>query len=848
MSIWYKAASLPLFLASLSGAAQLVLPGAAFERDHAIVVTFRTGHQATGKGTLHVQWTDNLGRVVEDQSLPAELTDENEIRFPLDLTRAIGLQNHLQVHFSFVGKNKKGQEDRREEDAESSFVARPPSPDWWDYMIMMWQDGSADHFARLQPLGINAGKSSEHSNQLPESLLKNNLPWYVENIATDFYSAYHIYRADRPYNYALLQAKELYRKDPSNTQALKRYPSFSDPVWLDKIHDRLVESTRIYSPYRPIFYNLADESGIAELAGFWDFDFSDQSLDAMRSWLKDRYGTLAALNQQWGTQFTDWNLVTPETTRQAMKRADENYSSWGDFKEWMDIAFAHALKLGADAIHSVDPHAYVGIEGAQMPGWGGYDYARLSASLDAMEPYDIGDNIEILRSLNPKLAFVTTAFASGPLEKHRVWYELLHGARGHIIWDEKNDIVQADGAVGARGRDVAPYWNELRDGIGALMINSVRQADPIAIHYSQASMRTDWMLAQRGKGDAWLDRMSWTERKDSDFLRLRDSYCRLVEDHGLQYNFVSYGQVEQGELSKRGYRMLILPRSSSLSRVEADAITAFVRQGGTLVIDGDAGSFDEHSRRLPESSLAPLLAGDTGRGRVVRMEALQYRDQRVTGAGTATYNSMSSVLATARLKPAFQVLDSNGTVAAGVETHNFLNGGIQIVGLLSNPPMEVDDLGPLKAQSEQRFEKTRHLRLIAPADSYAYDIRSARSLGKLKEIPVTLDGYEPTLIAFSPTPLPQISISSPKQLKRGESARIGLALSTNSPTLHDVFHVKITAPGGKVMTSYSGNFLTNSGAAEINLPIALNDPSGPWTIAAKDLLSGQAATATIEVE
>jgi hypothetical protein len=90
----------------------------------------------------------------------------------------------------------------------------------------------------------------------------------------------------------------------------------------------------------------------------------------------------------------------------------------------------------------------------------------------------------------------------------------------------------------------------------------------------------------------------------------------LIEDQGLQYNFVAYGQVEQGELLKRGYRVLILPHSSSLSLSEANAIKAFVRQGGTLVVDGDAGTFDEHSRKLAQSSLADLFAGDTGLGSV----------------------------------------------------------------------------------------------------------------------------------------------------------------------------------------------------------------------------------------
>ena len=167
----------------------------------------------------------------------------------------------------------------------------------------------------------------------PDFLIDNDLRWYAENIATDFYSAYHRWFPDRPVNWLFHDAKELNKKDPSNREAFKRHPSLSDPVWLGRIHDRLVESVKRLSPYRPVFYDLGDESGIADLAAFWDFDFSDESLVPMRRWLRERYGTLAALNRQWGTTFTSWDLVMPPTTTEAMKRTDDNYSGWADFKE-----------------------------------------------------------------------------------------------------------------------------------------------------------------------------------------------------------------------------------------------------------------------------------------------------------------------------------------------------------------------------------------------------------------------------------------------------------------------------------------------------------------------------------
>ena len=149
----------------------------------------------------------------------------------------------------------------------------------------------------------------------------------------------------------------------------------------------------------------------------------------------------------------------------------------------------------------------------------------------------------------------------------RVWYELLHGNRGLIIWDDKSEYVDKDGNVEERGREAESYYNEIRNGLGAPLINSSRQADPIAIHYSQPSLRAEWLLETKRRGGA-LDTGPKAERTENDFMRLRESWCRLIEDTGLQYNFVSYSQVEQDELLRGGYRMLILPRSSALSAAE----------------------------------------------------------------------------------------------------------------------------------------------------------------------------------------------------------------------------------------------------------------------------------------
>ncbi len=829
-------------------AGEIVLPSTALEREAPVAAVYRTA-RATGKGELRIRWSDALGRVIEDRKMPVELADETDVGFTIDLRRAVAMKNELQAHLSLEGVNKKGAKDHREEDARIGFVARPPYRTWWDYTMVMWQHYPSQSQPALKHLGFNASEWVGRNRNLPDFLLDNDLRWYAENIATDFYSEYHRYYPDRPNHWAFLQAKELYQKDPSSLEAFKRHPSLSDPVWLQKIQDRLVEAARIHSPYRPVFYSLGDESGIADLAAYWDFDFSDQSLAAMREWLKQRYGTLAALNRQWGTDFASWDLVAPMTTNQAMKRTDENYSAWADHKEWMDIAYSRALKMGTDAVRSVDPEAYVGIGGAQMPGWGGYDYYRISRALNAIEPYDIGNNIEIIRSLNPRMAVVTTAFARGPWEKHRVWYELLHGNRGLVVWDEKHEYVNKDGSTGPRGQEAEPYYTELRNGIASLLMASERQADPIAIHYSQSSMRTEWMLAQRPKGEAWVKRSSSSERRDSDFLRLRESFCRLIEDLGLQYNFVAYGQIEQGELLRKGYRVLILPRSASLSEAEAQGIREFVHQGGVLLIDGgQPGVYDEHSRKLDKPQLADL-PGTPGAGKVFTLtgDILNYHQNRLAGKEGAAHEMMGKLLGEAGVRPAFAVTDASGRPVVGVETHVFRNGGVTIVALLSNPQLRVDELGPPEFRSNKRFEKPQSVKLTLPAELYAYDLRQAKPLGRKKEWTLALDPYEPAIYAVWPEAASPLRVLAPARLGRGQTGRIGLSLSAGSPAATHLFHVDVVDPSGKPVLYYSGNLLAPRGRAAKPLPLAVNDPAGKWEIRVKDLLSGQTQTSAIEV-
>ena len=222
----------------------------------------------------------------------------------------------------------------------------------------------------------------------------------------------------------------------------------------------------------------------------------------------------------------------PMTTSQALQRSDQNFAAWADFREWMDVAFARAIERGTAAVHTAAPEAKAAIEGAQIPGWGGYDYSRLATSVDAMEIYDFADNVEIARSFNPKLIMLlVTSVGSEPYEQYRVWRETLRGIRGLILWDEKNEFVDQNAQVGDRGREASPLFAELRGGLGALLINSRRHIDPIGVLYSQASRRVQWLLDRKTTGEDWSQRDASAEYRDNAIRTAARDFARHLITH-----------------------------------------------------------------------------------------------------------------------------------------------------------------------------------------------------------------------------------------------------------------------------------------------------------------------------
>lgn len=851
-----KPATILALLGLAAGAVQpaeadeIVFPDGRLERGDKIDILYRLDTPATATGTLAIEWTDALGRLVERRDLPLAFDGGTDAVFTLDLGRAVATGNRLRTRLSLPGIAE-GRE------TSAVFFVPPGDDGWADHHFIIWQNQGYEQLVALKELGFTAGKvyatpDQQVAGDLVDPLIDTDLPWYVENIATDFYSAYHRWHPEKPNNWRFLEVQELYRQNPDDAAAFMRDPSLSDPAWLQKIRDRLARTVDSYAPFRPLFYNLADEPGIAQTGAFWDFDLSEHSLAGMREWLRQEYGSLDALNAQWGSSFATWDAVTPMTTREAVTRADDNFSAWADFKAWMDVAFARAIRAGTDAVHDADPAARAAIEGAQIPGWGGYDYSLLAQAVDVMEIYDFAENVEIARSLNPDLIILATLGGSGPRAEHAVWRDVLRGNRGVIFWDDKRQVVGPDASVGARGRQAAEWIGRIRSGAGALIIASERHVDPIAMLYSPASLRTQWMVEVKPAGQGWSERDVDSEYEDNPIRVASRRFRWAIEHMGLQHRMIAPQQIEGGALRDGGIEVLILPHALALSAAAAEEIRRFARQGGTVVAVGEPGAFDQHSRRLPRPLLADLFPAAPGDARadapvvtgVGKGRAIRLADDPAGGRDVG--QELGPILAAAGILPRFPVSGPGDRPAGDVETYVFRNGGITIVALQRNPPR----LPPAGAAAgtEADAPADEPVTLTLPGPAQLYDILGGADLGRRDRLDLTLDAVEPTLLALADAPLPAPAIAAPARLRQGESGRIGIGWTAPSPAARPVLRLEVVDPAGKLLRHYSGNLVGPGPVIERPLPLALDDPVGDWTIRVTDVLSGQTAEATVQVE
>jgi hypothetical protein len=394
---------------------------------------------------------------------------------------------------------------------------------------------------------------------------------------------------------------------------------------------------------------------------------------------------------------------------------------------------------------------------------------------------------------------------------------------------------------------VLPYFlqtmeeiDEIRRGIATLVLAANRDNNGIAIHYSPlgtlaASLTASTLAA---KGESWG-------------LAITD-VSHLLEDVGLQYDFICSEQIEAGELLNQRFKLLILPYSQALSRDEAEAMKAFVAAGGSLFAIGPAGTMDVHCRPLPVGRLAGLFPSgeawastDYGRGKAVYMghKVTAQAVRKYTGAERQDWREkldaqrdFASLLLQHGIHKTVTIRRANGTGLPPTEVSLFRQGQAAYIGLAR----------PYFLEDHREFEASVRF----PAKAHVYNMRTKKYLGMTDEFETVLD-YRAQLYAALPYRVNGLQLNlDRRRYDAGDriefNAAIDLPDKEIDPVQH-VVHLEMIDTEGRTIPYRRLNLATTNGTCAGGFLLSLNRKPGTYLIRATDVATGSRAERSVKI-
>ncbi|PZG94512.1 beta-galactosidase, partial [Streptomyces sp. NTH33] len=340
------------------------------------------------------------------------------------------------------------------------------------------------------------------------------------------------------------------------------------------------------------------------------YDHGDEAAAAFRRWLRDRYGTLDALNTAWGTAFwsqgyDSWDGILPPRRAHYLK----NPAQVLDFRRFTSDALLECFLAERDIVRRHTPHTPVTTN--FMPLWSGQDGWRWAEEEDVVsvdlypDPRDplgaqYGALVQDLTRSQARGPWMLMEQAAGPVNwrgvNHpkprglgRLW-SLQAVARGadavcYFQWRQSRQGAEKFhsgmvGHAGERGRtfqEIKRIGAELRK-IGGEVAGTRLTAGAAVLH----DWHSWWAGDQDGRPSAHVGY--------PDVLR---AWHRALWEAHLTADFA------HPEHDLTAYRLVVVPQLHLLTDAAIDNLLAYVSGGGTLVCGFLTGIADEDDRIRP---------------------------------------------------------------------------------------------------------------------------------------------------------------------------------------------------------------------------------------------------------
>jgi hypothetical protein len=422
-----------------------------------------------------------------------------------------------------------------------------------------------------------------------------------------------------------------YRETEHSPSGVRRR-CLSDPEIIEQVRTSAAESAEKQQPFGIFAVGITDEAFLSSRHKRHETCFGPHCQARYRQWLRARYGTLAALNAQWGTSHGTWDDVQGARTEDVRKK--DNFGPFVDFRTFMTDVWVDGCKRVVDAYHEVSPNMPIGHTNTFGAGpFNGNDYWKLCTRTGFAWGQEYS---EAIKHTGHKAVFdLWRSFVDTPQARasrsrpddpffnygwigyrhtraaahYEPWWLALHGSRG-VSYYATNAIAADRGISWALvyptlsltefSSAVQEGLADLRGGCGKVFMEYEREQPKIALLWSHPSMMVAWCESES-------DQPVPEERDGTDsygsYFRSALHFRQYVNELQLDYAYVAPEQViESNELAK--YPMLFLPFTVAASDELIAKLEAYVESGGLLVGDLRCLRTDEHGK--PFADPAPL--------------------------------------------------------------------------------------------------------------------------------------------------------------------------------------------------------------------------------------------------
>ena len=485
--------------------------------------------------------------------------------------------------------------------------------EWKSHTILVWQfqtdvrkDAPLYEQVGLHGFHIDRGAGRD---DLVKLSLEKKYPYYVDHAAGK--GILYIYKKEQS-------------KVKKKRQVFARPYSLALPETIRELKSRLKRNVGTTKRGLVFAYAFDDEISLGSFNTPAEVDGHPRSVAWYRAWLKDRYGTITKLNGAWDAQYESFEDVQPvsyEDVRRSHTEApltEWNLARWCEWRSFMNFHFASVLADLTRYTNSLDPNIPAGFVGGQGPSaYGGYDYSLMSRAVQWMEAYDYNGTAELLRSFwdNPRRPCMQTYFTGSNYYRNSwvLWYRIANGCQANIAWPSgwfKKNPESGQREPSKLLKEIADTLRETQGKATEFITHpdTILDIDPIGIYYSQPSVHVGWAMDSVVHGSTWPNRSSSLDADNLTSGKLRVSWCKLLEDLGYQYKFISYLDVHEGSAKLGQFKVIIMPQTICLSDAEARALREFVTNGGFLIADTLCGVMTETGRGRAKGVLDDLFA------------------------------------------------------------------------------------------------------------------------------------------------------------------------------------------------------------------------------------------------